>query len=198
MDFCSRLMQLNLMNLAGVIICWEMPNWSYPVWPHAKFCCDHAGVQGMLLVGCTVIIIAGYMHCDSDRQLHHGCHHNSDPCSPAPNNRLWCKVSSIIGDGKPVTMGLPLGFFARAWSTFNQAGRDSQGVTPGQGSNPVGHRASPVSLWGFRQALLATSQARSCQIFCLPKTRQVWLTQRPEWVEPWPTATRQARLTKNA
>ena len=46
--------------------------------------------------------------------------------------------------------------------------------------------------------LLVTSLAWSNQIFCLPKTRQVRLTQRPEWVEPLPAATRQAWLTKNA
>ena len=82
-------------------------------------------------------------------------------------------------------------------STFNQPGRDLQGATPGQGSNLVWYRASPGSLCGFRQTFQATSQARSCQIFCLPKTREVRLTQRPEWVEPWPIATRQAWLTKN-
>ena len=41
-------------------------------------------------------------------------------------------------------------------------------------------------------------QAGSGQIFCLPKTRQVRLTERPEWVEPRPTTTGQAWLITNA
>ena len=163
----------------------------YSAWVWAKF-------ERMLVSGLKVTIIIGYMHCDSDRQLHHGCYHHSDPCSLAPNKTWWCKVSRMIWEGKPVKMGPPLEFLVRSWSTFYQHGRDLQGLTPGQGSNPTGCKANPGSLERFRQTLLATSQAGSGQIFCLPKTRQVWLTQGPEWVEPRPATTRQARLIRNA
>ena len=192
-------MQLNLINLGGLIICWENSNSLFSVWLKAKFCWLWA-CAGNVTCGpyCNKHCAVGYMHCDCDHQLQHGCHHHSDPCSPVPNKTQWCEVSSMIGEGKPVMMGLPLGFLVRSWSTFNQPGRDSWGVTPGQGPNPVGHKANPGNLGGFRQTLLVTSEAESSQIFCLPKTRQVRLTQRAEWVEPPPTATRQARLTTNA
>ena len=166
-------------------------------WVCAIFCCDYACVQAMLLVGHTITIIVGvhalWLWPPTTPRL-------SLPFRPMlscpwKNTMMrsgqhdWRRQAGHDG----VTPVIP----GQVLSTFNQPGRDLQGATQGQGSNLVWYRASPGSLWGFRQTFQATSQARSSQIFCLLKTREVRLTQRPEWVEPWPTATRQAWLTKN-
>ena len=86
------------------------------------FCVSKSKLWGNI-AGRTVTVILGYTHCDSDHQLHHSCNHHSGSCSPVPNKTWWCKVSRMFGEGKIVTMGLPLGFLFRSWSTFNQPGR---------------------------------------------------------------------------